>query len=170
MSSKRVNGKQKGARGERDLVKRFANWYGSEFYRTPGSGSFSTRGFHSDVVNMSGDVVTTDPHFPFCVESKLYQDWRLEHLLFETANSKFHSWWEQTTRETPLGFIPLLCFRKNGSEWFMIIEKHHAAKIPGAQFATTMTVERLDESESTYDVVITRLANLFATDPDRWKK
>lgn len=110
---KKINSRTKGHTAERKLVKLFEAWWGTKFFRTPGSGAFATRGFAGmDLTDMSGDIITTDTSFPFCVESKKVEGWTLEQML--TSNkTKMHSWWEQTAKESPKGKIPLLVFTKN---------------------------------------------------------
>jgi len=108
-----VNGRKKGQGAERKLVKLFEKWWGTRFFRTPGSGAFATRGFMDmDLSNMAGDIVTVDKTFPFCVESKKVEGWTLEQML-TSDKTRMHDWWEQTVRETPSGKIPLLVFTKN---------------------------------------------------------
>ena len=81
MSKKKINSREKGARGERALVKKFEAWWGAEFFRTPGSGAFATRGFDSEELSLAGDIITLDESFPFCVECKNAEGWHLEQLL-----------------------------------------------------------------------------------------
>lgn len=108
---KKINGRAKGQNAERKLAKLFATWWGGDFARTPLSGGFATSKFREDW-NACGDLVTPDPTFPFCVESKKVEGWSLEQML--TSNkTKLHAWWEQTVKETPKGKIPLLVFTKN---------------------------------------------------------
>lgn len=116
-----VNGRKKGQGAERKLVKLFEAWWGTRFFRTPGSGAFATRGFMDmDLSNMAGDIVTVDKSFPFCVESKKVEGWTLEQML-TSDKTKMHDWWEQTTRETPTGKIPLLVFTKNHAPLYVMM-------------------------------------------------
>lgn len=116
-----TNGKQKGNRAERALVKKFAKWWGSEFYRTPGSGSFATRGYTGDV-DMHGDIITPDKTFPFCVESKNCEGWHIEQLI-TSPKCDIWKWWQQTVSETPQNKIPLLVFTRNRQpDFFMMRE------------------------------------------------
>lgn len=118
---KKINSRTKGQSAERKLVKLFSTWWGSDFFRTPGSGAFATKGFAGiDTSSMAGDLVTTDSTFPFCVESKKVEGWTLEQIL--TSNkTKIHAWWEQTVRECPPDKVPLLVFTKNHSPIYCML-------------------------------------------------
>jgi len=122
---KKINSRTKGQSAERRLAKLFSAWWGSEFFRTPGSGAFATKGFAGiDTSSMAGDLVTTDSTFPFCVESKKVEGWTLEQIL--TSNkTKIHSWWEQTVRECPPDKVPLLVFTKNHSPVYCMLSSTH---------------------------------------------
>lgn len=126
---KKVNGRAKGASAERSLAKKFEEWWGTEFARTPMSGGFSTKKFREDW-NSSGDLVTPDPSFPFCVESKKVEGWHLEQLLKSDA-TLIHSWWDQTVGETPAGKIPLLVFGKNYDILYIMIRALDWVKVMG---------------------------------------
>lgn len=127
---KRKNSRRKGQTAERKLVKLFEKWWGSPFFRTPGSGAFATRGFmNMDLQNMAGDIVTTDPQFPFCVESKKVEGWTLEQML-TSDKTLMHEWWAQTVAETPKGKIPLLVFTKNHAATFVMMHMYHPSLLP----------------------------------------
>jgi hypothetical protein len=162
-----VNSRRKGQTAERKLVKLFAAWWDSKFFRTPGSGAFATRGFVGvDTTQLSGDLVTTDTQFPFCVESKKVEGWTLEQML-SSNNTKIHSWWEQTTRETPEGKIPLLVFSKNHAPLYAmmlqrdveaVLSKNYVNLFPNS-FETTLEGQQ---------VVIFLLDHLFKTPKGSW--
>jgi hypothetical protein len=58
-SVKKINSRRKGQTAERKLVKLFEKWWGSKFFRTPGSGAFATRGFAGmNTASMAGDIIT----------------------------------------------------------------------------------------------------------------
>ena len=162
-----VNSRRKGQTAERKLVKLFATWWDSKFFRTPGSGAFATRGFVGvDTTQLSGDLVTTDVTFPFCVESKKVEGWTLEQMLSSTR-TKMHDWWEQTLRETPEGKIPLLVFTKNHAPLYAmmllrdveaVLTKNYFNFFPGS-FET-----RIDDQV----VVIFLLDHLLKTQKGNW--
>jgi hypothetical protein len=108
-------GRGKGSAFERLLAKRFQKWSGSEVRRTPLSGGWAKEA----KFQAKGDLVSTDPDFPFSVEAKKQEKWVLEHLLY--TKSKIFSWWNQCQTESPKGKIPLLVFSKNRSQIFAMI-------------------------------------------------
>lgn len=113
--------KRKGSRGELKVAKMFSSWWGSEFARTPSSGGFATSKFRKDW-NAGGDLVTPDDLFPFCVEVKNVKDWRLEDLL-TSASSNLLKYWEQAVQESEEnGKVPLLVFKRNRSDWFVMMQ------------------------------------------------
>lgn len=160
MAKKKINSRTKGQTAERKLVKLFEAWWGSKFFRTPGSGAFATRGFMSvDTTDMAGDIVTPDKTFPFCVESKKVEGWTLEQLLTSQV-TKLHSWWEQTVRESPEGRTPLLVFTKNHAPLYVMMRAKDApVEAWEAGFRYYMKEEL---------VSIFALDYLFATAPKEW--
>jgi len=162
-----VNGKKKGAAAERVLVKKFEAWWGGSFARTPGSGSFATRNKGSDY-NAQGDIVTADPSFPFCVESKKQEGWLLDQLL--TAPScKFYSWWEQTVGETPAGRIPLLLFTRNRQPWFMAIRLSDMDRFQSWHPEMSLPTPSLVLHHESGAILITLADWLWATKKEDWQ-
>ncbi len=129
--SKKINSRSKGKRGERDIAKMLEAWWGSKFTSTPMSGGFATKGFRDDW-NASGDVVTPDLTFPFCVEVKWREGWDLLQVLKSTETSiPIWEWWDQTLRETPEGKIPFLVFKRNNQPWFFLTHADQAKNVKG---------------------------------------
>jgi len=158
---KRKNSRAKGHRQERVLVKKFTEWWGGEFFRTPGSGAFATRGFVGANISFAGDIVTKDKDFPFCIESKNEEGWELSQLLTAPKN-KIQKWWNQALSECPKGSIPLLVFTKNHTpEFFMMPEDAWEAGT-----ATELPVYRIVMQRGT--VVIGLLETLFQTAKKDW--
>lgn len=116
---KKINSRSKGKRGERALAKVFSEWWGTEFTSTPLSGGFGTKKFRDDW-NASGDLVTPDDSFPFCVECKNAEGWHLEQL-FTSPECLLVKWWRQSVNETPFGKIPLLVFKRNRHPWMFFM-------------------------------------------------
>ena len=161
-AKKPVNGRQKGARGERQVKLMLQKWWGGKFFRSPGSGAFATRGFSSKVADMSGDIVTTDPTFPFSVECKWREDWLLEQLL-TAKKCVIHAWWQQTLQQTPSDKIALLIFKRNNSQWYyMMLSK---------TWCSFMSASDVWENTFIYkNVTIGVLSDLMSTDPNIWKR
>lgn len=133
--SSRVNGRRKGHSAERRLVHLFSSWWGSEFFRTPGSGSFATRGFiRTDGVDLSGDVVTTDPTFPFCIESKKVEGWTLDRFVHSPKTGELQSWWKQARKEAEsCSRVPLLVFARNRIPEYVALPVAYATVITGSR-------------------------------------
>lgn len=157
---KGVNGRAKGANAERKLAKLFAAWWGVPFHRSPGSGAFATRGFHSKHVTMEGDLITDDQSFPFVVESKSYKTWNLESVLGGDGKSLFHEWWRQALRQTPTWKIPLLVMKKNGSRFYAVMPTSETL----GKFVVSLA---FTDSDNAFTIV--PLDALFATDTELWK-
>ena len=164
-TAKRINSKEKGNRAERELTKKFAKWWDSKFYRTPGSGSFATRGYSlPEGVDLSGDVVTTDKDFPFCVESKNFEGWNLEQLL-TSPKCELKSHWQQTVRESPDNKLPLLVFTRNYQPHFIMLREEDDL-INGHCMIVQMPLE-----DGEVDIcVIYLLKDLLETEKSVWTK
>lgn len=119
---KRKNSRVKGNRGQNDVAKLLAPWWGEEFASTPQSGGFATTRFRNDW-NAAGDIVTPDNGFPFCVEVKHAEGWELEQLIKSDKCDPW-AWWNQCVEETPPGKIPLLVFRRNYRSWHYMMYVH----------------------------------------------
>jgi len=103
-----VNGKAKGAGFELLIAKTFSEALGVKLRRTPMSGGWS----HGNV-ETAGDLVCVDKNitFPYCIECKCCEGWRME-ALFTDKHAWFDNWWEQTMRECPAEKIPILVFSR----------------------------------------------------------
>lgn len=128
-----INGKQKGARGEREVVKLLKSWWAqveptAEFYRQPlsgGWGSLNVRG----KLRACGDIGTTSETFCFTVEVKLRESWSPEALA-AGHRSPVWRWWMQAVKAAKEeGNIPLLIFRKNRYPWHIIIPEIEATRV-----------------------------------------
>ena len=109
MNPKKVNGRAKGASFELVVAKAFSEVFGYKIKRTPLSGGWS-----HDNPETAGDLVcnTKGADWPYCVECKNGEGWRLESLF--TDNHKwFDDWWLQAVDECPTGKYPILVFSRN---------------------------------------------------------
>ena len=131
-----TNGRQKGNVAEREIAKKFQNWWeqiepGVKFCRTPGSGGFGTPVIREDF-SLSGDIMTNSKKFPFSVEVKRRENWAIKSII-NGGKSPVWKWWIQTIRAAnEMKKDPLLIFRKNcttrkkgvgllSSEWFIML-------------------------------------------------
>lgn len=119
--------KTKGNSNERKIALQFKEyWQHGEWARTPASGGWATAA-HREAFRTCGDVITTATDFPFCLELKKQEAWRLEQILSTDSKCKIFEWWDQTVGETPKGFVPLLIVSRNfvdpivifNGEWFV---------------------------------------------------
>lgn len=129
--------KSKGNNQERKVAKLLQDWWNKdnkpedkviEFTRVPLSGGWNNR----EQFGTFGDIICSDPQFPFCVEVKKQEKLELAHLL-TSSKPALLEWWDQCVRETPKGKIPLLVFCKNNLEELCVVESQHdwIAGIPG---------------------------------------
>jgi Holliday junction resolvase len=116
-----VNGRQKGARAEREVAGLLAGWWGKiergcEFVRVPSSGGWATPKLRGDF-RVSGDLATTAKKFPWVVEVKHREQWTWERLLAGKP-SPVWSWWKQAERQAAeMKLDPMLWFRRNRETW-----------------------------------------------------
>lgn len=93
---------------------------GLEFRRAPLSGGWA------DSPHVAGDVICINPgptSFPFCIECKNEEGWKLESL-FTDKHAWFDAWWEQVVDECPEGFTPILVFTRNRIPAFVVFQYH----------------------------------------------
>ncbi len=106
-----INQKQKGNKNEREVCRILSSWTGSEFARIPGSGGLRWQ----NVMNICGDVLSTDPSFdfPYVIETK---DLSKLHITFDLRkNSNIYTIWEQVKRDSARAErLPILMLRKTG--------------------------------------------------------
>jgi hypothetical protein len=158
----KINSKQKGNRGERQAYKILEGWWGSKFSKTPGSGAFATITQRSDL-NVTGDVSTDDPTFPFCVEVKWRESWHMEQLL-KSDSCEVWEWWEQTKRDAELaGKEPLMIFKRNHQPWFYMMP-YELTNMVDASVGTNFSVV----TPSGDEVAIGTMDNLVKTTKEEW--
>lgn len=125
--------KRKGSSFELKLAKEFQKWWDKgEFCRSPGSGGWG-RPQHKQGFNASGDIITTNRDFPWCLELKHQEGWTLDQLLLNDG-CIIHSWWEQTVDETPDDLLPMLIFKKNRQKPMVMVFRDNMP-CPGAPLA-----------------------------------
>lgn len=103
-----VNGKQKGAKFERDVAKAFATWTGDVVKRTPASGGWAK----GDDFGVAGDLVFVEVD-TLHIECKKWKTWALEDFLVGVADDKIPTWWAQCFDECPKGRTPILVMARN---------------------------------------------------------
>jgi hypothetical protein len=109
---KGVNGSVKGGVYERKIAKLFSRWSGEMIRRTPRSGGWAGKA----EFDVAGDLVCGNAAFSLHIEAKNREDWALEDLLTghrAKGELSIQAWWQQTTRECPVGKLPILVFTRN---------------------------------------------------------
>jgi len=115
--------KNKGARGEIQVAKTLATWWGpieeARFKRTPLSGGWGdadTRGGFK----VAGDICTTAERWPFTVEVKRREGWTFGTFA-RGRRSPIWGWWRQCIEQAAEeDRIPLLWVRKNRQPWLVL--------------------------------------------------
>jgi len=102
-----ANSRKKGVDNEKVLAKKLTEWVGVKFMRTPGSGSLGKMARF-----MSMDIMITEGHFPFGIETKRYKDMGRTKLLRVWEKAK-------TEHEFPLLFVKLDGMR----HWWVYTDK-----------------------------------------------
>ena len=103
-----VNSRQKGIRGEQQLIKYLQDKTGHLFLQTPGSGSGRLKG---DLYN---------PKLNVCIECKFYKEDPLASTILCNASSVIPIWWKKLVGESKKK-TPLLFYKWNRSKWFIAI-------------------------------------------------
>lgn len=130
-----VNSKQKGNRGEREVVQLLREWWGDEsFQRNLESGATSTLLSYRNapehvIAALSGDIMTP-ANFMFSVESKNYESVDLFAILRNPGKSDVESWWGQCKNDAERAKKqPMLFFKYKRGPWFVCISFELMEKI-----------------------------------------
>jgi hypothetical protein len=128
-------------------------WEGAEFRRTPSSGGWAGSKKAREDYGATGDIVCSDPSFPFCVEVKSAEGWELEHLVQAPLTSSLFRYWGQTVEQTPVGKIPLLIFTKKFRPWYVMFDTSSFLPVlfKGCHYATFRVREDLHLEVSRLD-------------------
>jgi hypothetical protein len=124
-----INQKVKGNKNELVVAKILTRWTGTEFVRVPRSGGLRWQ----NVMNICGDVLSTDPSFdfPFVIETKDLTNLHITSKL--RKNSFVYTAWEQVTRDSVRSSrFPVLLLRKTGEtprEQYTIFLEYNANMI-----------------------------------------
>lgn len=122
-----MNGRAKGCRGEREVAKLIAEWWGSvepggEFVRTPSSGGWATPQLRG-AFRAAGDLMTTAATWPFTVEVKYRENWK-DGTLLAGMKSPVWGWWAQAVKAAEEeGRQPMLWLRRSREPWRVMLPK-----------------------------------------------
>ena len=111
-----INSREKGRRGEQDVVKMFRSVWG---------GHWSRRG-----IGVAGDVILTPPDFPFSIEVKNEADTTLNHCFMDRPSTLIKHYAQAAKQSGDR--IPLLVF-KCDRKWYCAI---------GEQLPSFLAVDR----------------------------
>lgn len=127
-----THSRNKGNELELIVAKAFSKAFGLQIRRTPLSGGWS-----HDNPETAGDLVCTTPgaNFPYCVECKNVEGWKLESL-FTEQHKWFDDWWQQARTEAK-GKTPILVFSKAFAPKLAVIRS-----------------DELDEVQTTYAQIV----------------
>lgn len=130
--------KNKGNAGEREVCALLKPWWAAHeptapngkpihFVRVPLSGGW----VYGDSFDACGDIMTNASSFPFSVEVKRVERWKLAVLL-EGKPSPIWGFWRQCQRDAKkMETEPMLWFRQNRQPWFVMLRKRYALKVEG---------------------------------------
>ena len=147
-----INSRRKGKTGEREVAKHLERWWnqvepGCKFVSTPLSGGFSTAQIRG-AFNMAGDLMTTAKTFPFTVEVKHRERWELPNVL-AGKRSPAWTWWLQCQKAAAEEKkIPMMWFRKNYGDWYMMLpERDYLRVVPDQSNITWMVAPKLPKAD-----------------------
>lgn len=117
--------REKGSCGEREVAKLLEPWWRKVepecvFVRTPLSGGWGGKDLRAGF-KASGDLMTTAEKFPFTVEVKRREAWKLDRLL-EGKASPVWGWWRQAiVQGEEMQVTPMLWLRQNRKPWLVML-------------------------------------------------
>lgn len=129
---RKLNSKDKGQRGERELCKILARHFSgrSGFYRVVGSGNRGSQVELSeqDEIFFAGDIVCA-PGFKFSIECKYgYADIDLGSAL-EGGSKELDRFLDQAEGDAKrVGTLPMLCWKKPRKNWLVFVKAIDLAK------------------------------------------
>ena len=117
---------------------------------------------------MAGDITCNDPDFPFHVECKWQESWRM-HQVLEHTGVVVDSWWFQAKGDCPSTKIPVLVFTKNHLPIFVIGESViFELWLRNKSHNYMRLYELFDDSYEDCNLVLFTLDHLLTSDPDHW--
>lgn len=139
-----INGREKGARFERDMSKAFSDWTGCVWDRT----------FQSGGGKQKGDIAPVNGASSICVELKRREAWSLDQLL--TSKGDIWEWWGKLKKEAREGRQhPVLVVKKNKLDALVVMQ--------GALYSKLFNTDPSFALRAG-GVVVVRLVDFLATD------
>ena len=94
-----VNSRQKGNRGEQQVISMLDRLTDESWEQTPGSGSGKVK----------GDLRVHGKHNLFCVEVKFYKDSGFNSKIYTSKSNNLYKWWSKLCRQS----APSKCCRSS---------------------------------------------------------
>ena len=112
----------KGANFERRIARELEAWWGeydtdAEFARVPRSGGIAKL---REGWKLAGDITCSSSEFPFHMELKNHETWRVDQI-FKGTGPVIESFWTQTISGNPTGRHPLLVISRNRRPDFCVL-------------------------------------------------
>lgn len=105
-----VNPRQKGNRGEQQVITMLERLTKEEWVQTPGSGSGKIK----------GDLQVPLKHNIFCVEVKFYKNVGFDSKIYTQKSNNLFKWWSKLCKQAQeMQQEPLLIFRENHGKFFV---------------------------------------------------
>jgi len=112
-----ISAYRKGKMAELQLIKFFNSiWPHIEFRRTPHSGAWDK----DNKFHMNGDLISTDPYFPFAVEIKGRKSFDLYHFFKPIKDSDIMRWYMKIKKYAE-DKIPMVALKCNHRPWLFFI-------------------------------------------------
>jgi hypothetical protein len=163
-----AKGRPKGNRAELEVAAIIEPWWspyekGCRFKRTPLSGGWGDRDVRG-AFNASGDLMTTAKRFPFCVEVKRRENWKL-HQLEAGKRSPVWRWWRQTQEAaSECSLEPMMWFRQNRRPWVVMLREFFALRLTPCP-RPVMTWNTLDVDVGDAHPIVLAASDLLALSP-----
>ena len=120
-----MNGRRKGNAAEREVARLCAGWWaqvepGCKFVRTPLSGGWGGPELRGKFF-AAGDLMTTSKRWPFTVEVKRRERWKLQNLIAGKPCPVWGWWLQVQDAAAEEGRQPMLWFRKSREQWRVML-------------------------------------------------
>lgn len=163
--------RSKGAANEAKAVKTFTEWWVGpngekyDFKRTPQSGGSTL----AKEFQVSGDICSNDPDFPFSVECKRDAGWDLEQLFNTDGGARIGEFAEQSIKDAPSHKIPTLWIQHPGPSQptFIILLMPFRIQLSWQTIGTASGIIRLDEDMR---YIVMSLKKFLSVMPAAWRE
>lgn len=171
MASQGKGAKVKGSGYELKTAKKFSDWWGGTFNRTPGSGSLH---WGSDQ-RVAGDIIAPEKmDFPFVIECKKHEGWTIDHVLLDIGDPR--KWWEQVVTDARrVERVPMLVFSRNRAKDFVMIPfdsfMYDRLRTYGPEvMRTTVTITNIRGEIQHFETIVCLYDNISKMSPDELRE